>query len=236
MKQKWNWETYKAKIRNLKEKINLSEPRSISHVELSGFFAKHYDALLDFVTVGFYRNFIRDVISKMNIQPHDKILDMGAGTGRNALLMLPYLDDGEVIGLEIGEEMKEQFRKKSFHHHNLKLRELRIEKDLPFEQEFDKVFISFTFHGFKQADRIKIIENANKALKKGGKFLILDYNEFDLSQKPFYVRALFALECDLARDYIKRNWKKIWKEYDFSVEKIHPYFLGYIRLLELKKY
>lgn len=176
-----------------------------SYVEIKGFLARHDDTLLDLATVGFYKNFMKDVISKMNIQPNDMILDMGAGTGRNDLLMLDYLEEGKVIGLEIGEEMKKQFQKKSYYHDNLKLIELRIERDLPFEDEFDKVFISFALHGFKQKDRIKIIENVNKVLKKRGKFFILDYNEFDLSKEPFYIKVLFRLECDLASDYIKRN-------------------------------
>lgn len=207
-----------------------------SHVEVRGFFAKYYDTLLNLATVGFYKKFIKDMVSKMNIQPNDRILDMGAGTGRNGLLMIGYLEEGEVIGLEIGEEMKKQFREKSHHHDNLKLRELEIQKDLPFEHEFDKVFISFTLHGFKQEDRIEIIENAYKALKKGGKFFILDYNEFDLSKKPFYVRAFFDLECDLARDYIKRNWRKIWKEHNFLIKNEYLYFMNLIRLLGLEKY
>jgi ubiquinone/menaquinone biosynthesis C-methylase UbiE len=207
-----------------------------SYVEIKGFLARHYDTLLDLATVGFYKNFMKDVISKMNIQPNDMILDMGAGTGRNDLLMLGYLEEGKVIGLEIGEEMKKQFQEKSYYHDNLKLIELRIERDLPFEDEFDEVFISFTLHGFEQEDRIKIIENANKALKKRGKFFILDYNEFDLSNEPFYIKVLFRLECDLASDYIKRDWKNTLKERGFSVQNEHLYLKNLIRLLELKKY
>jgi len=207
-----------------------------SYVEVRGFLAKHYDTLLDLVTVGFYKNFMKDVISKMNIQPNDRILDMGAGTGRNDLLMYDYLKEGKVIGLEVGEEMKKQFQEKSYHHDNLKLIELRIEKDLPFENEFDKVFISFALHGFKQEDRIKIIENANKALKKRGKFFILDYNEFDLTKEPFYIKVLFLLECDLASDYIKRSWKNTLNEHGFSVQNKHVYLKNLIRLLELEKY
>ena len=106
----------------------------------------------------------------MKIQPSDRILDMGAGTGRNDLLMLKYLEEGKVIGLEIGAEMKKQFQKKAYHHDNLKLRGLRIEETLPFKDEFDKVFISFTFYGFNPENQIKIIENANNALKTGGSF------------------------------------------------------------------
>jgi len=63
-----------------------------SYVEIRGFLARYYDTLLDLATVGFYKNFMKDVISKMNIQPNDMILDMGAGTGRNDLLMLDYLE------------------------------------------------------------------------------------------------------------------------------------------------
>jgi len=207
-----------------------------SYVEIKGFLARHYDTLLDLATVGFYKNFIKDVISKMNIQPNDRILDMGAGTGRNDILMLDYLEEGKVVGLEIGEEMKKQFQEKSYYHDNLKLIELRIEKDLPFEDEFDKVFISFTLHGFEQENRIKIIENANKALKKRGKFFILDYNEFDLSREPFYIKVLFRLECDLANDYIKRDWKNILKERGFSFQNKHLYLKNLIRLFELEKY
>ena len=80
------------------------------YVEVKGFLAKHYGTLLDLVTVGFYKKIIKDAISKMGIQPNDRILDMGAGTGRNDLLMLGYLEEGEVIGLEIGEEMKKHAR------------------------------------------------------------------------------------------------------------------------------
>ncbi|MFW6117143.1 MAG: class I SAM-dependent methyltransferase [Thermoproteota archaeon] len=207
-----------------------------SHVEIKGFLAKYYDTLLDIATLGFYKKFLKDVISKMNIQSSDRILDLGAGTGRNDVVMLSYLEEGEVIGLEIGEEMKNQFQEKSHHYNNLKLRDLRIEEKLPFQEEFDKVFISFVLHGFKQQDRIKIIENAYKALKKKGKFFILDYNQFDLSKKPAYAKFLFDLECDLAKDYIKRNWRQIWKEHRFSVQNEYLYFLNFIRLLELEKY
>lgn len=220
-------------IKVLKEAIF---PRGTeSHVEVRGFVAKHYDTLLDLASFGFYQTFLKDVISKMNIRASDRILDLGSGTGRNALLMLEYLEEGEVIGLEIGEEMKRQFREKAYRYDNLNLRDLRIEQELPFEDEIDKVFISFTLHGFKQRDRINIIENAKRALKKGGKFFILDYNEFDLSKQPAFVRTFFGLECDLARDYIQRTWEKIWNAHGFSIQNEHLYLLNLIRLLELEK-
>jgi ubiquinone/menaquinone biosynthesis C-methylase UbiE len=58
-----------------------------SKVEIQGFTAKFYDNLVNFVTLGGYSIFIKKAIKSMNINPNDKIIDFGAGTGRNALLM-----------------------------------------------------------------------------------------------------------------------------------------------------
>jgi len=61
-----------------------------SKVEIQGFIAKYYDGILNFVTLGLYSKFINKVIESIEINSDDKILDFGAGTGRNALLMNSY--------------------------------------------------------------------------------------------------------------------------------------------------
>ncbi len=73
-----------------------------SKVEIQGLSAKFYDNLMNFASMGAYSRFIRKAISLMDIHPDDAILDFGAGTGRNALLMQKYLTGrGEVLGLEM---------------------------------------------------------------------------------------------------------------------------------------
>jgi len=107
----------------------------------------------------------------MNIQPNDKIIDLGAGTGRNACMMANYLSTkGEFVGLDISSEMVTQFERKCASLPNAKIVNQRIDEPLPYENEFDKVFISFVLHGFPQDVRRKIIRNAFKVLKKGGNF------------------------------------------------------------------
>lgn len=51
---------------------------------------------------------------------------------------------------------------------------------LTYHEEFDKVFISFILHGFENAQKVDIIGNAYRALKPGGVFYILDYEELFL--------------------------------------------------------
>jgi len=204
-----------------------------SKVEVAGFMARHYDVLLDIATFGRYLPFIKQVIRMTKIKPQDSILDLGAGTGRNACLMAKYLTEkGELVGVDISEEMIAQFRKRCADFPNTKVTNVRIDQPLPYNNRFTKVFISFVLHGFPQNVRMLIIANAFKALKYGGKLLILDYNEFLLSKVSFYLRIPFKmLECPYALDFIEKDWKKILAGVGFNDFEENFFINQCIRLL-----
>ncbi len=211
--------------------------QDMSKVEVKGFEAKFYDRLMDIITLGYYPFFIRKAIKDLHLKPGDKVLDFGAGTGRNALLMRKYVSsEGKIVGLEIGEEMKEQFRKNTAPYSNIELQELRIDEPLPFRNEIDLVFISFVLHGFIQEKRDRIIQNAYDALKSGGRFAILDYANFDVDEaNPVVKFAIRKLECPLAEDFIRRDTKEMLVAHGFKDFEEHLYFGGYVRLLIVKK-
>jgi len=173
----------------------------------------------------------------MNIEPNHKIIDLGAGTGRNACLMMEQLSKkGELVGLDISEEMILQFNKNCAEFSNAKVIYKRIDQGLDYEMYFDKAFISFVLHGFPQEARNQIIRNAFKALKKNGEFFILDYNEFSLKEMPFYLKIPFKFaECSYAFDFIEKDWKKILSGEGFSYFEEYLFFKKYIRLLKAKK-
>lgn len=208
-----------------------------SKVETPGSIARHYDILLDIATFGKYLPFIKQVISIANIKPDDRILDLGAGTGRNACLMAKYLSEkGELIGVDISKDMIAQFEKRCTDFPNVKIINRRIDQTLPYKNDFSKVFISFVLHGFPQNARKVIIENAFQALKQNGEFLILDYNEFSLPDIPFYLRLAFKLmECPYAFDFIEKDWKKILADIGFNNFEEHFFFRHFIRLLRAVK-
>ncbi len=208
-----------------------------SKVELKGFEAKHYDKLIDTITLGWYPKFINQVIKDLELKEGAKIADFGAGTGRNALLMLPYIkENGEIVGYEIGKEMQEQFLQKTKDFQNIKLENKSILEGLDKENYFDIVFISFVFHGFTGENREKIIKNAYKILKPGGIFAILDFNEFDVEKSPFYIRVgIKFLECPLASDFINRDLKDMLSKFSFQDFKVNTYFKNHLRLLKAKK-
>jgi ubiquinone/menaquinone biosynthesis C-methylase UbiE len=205
-----------------------------SKVEISGFTARYYDQLMDIMTLGRYSYIMRKSIQLMKIKPADRILDLGAGTGRNACLMRKYISSkGELLGLDISKEMISQFTKNCAHFPNIKVINARIDQDLAYESSFDKVFISFVLHGFPQKVRYMIIRNAFRALRKGGEFFILDYNEFSLSEIPFYFRRFFKLiECPYAFDFIEKDWKNILSLEGFDDFGQYRVLGNYVRLLK----
>ena len=208
-----------------------------SKVEIRGFVAKHYDTLMNVITLGRYSFFIKKVVLLMKIKPNHKIIDLGAGTGRNACLMMKQLSTkGELVGLDISEDMIVQFNKNCAEFSNAKVIYKRIDQDLGYEGYFDKAFISFVLHGFPQEARKQIIGNAFKALKKNGELFILDYNEFSLKEMPFYLKIPFKFaECPYVFDFIEKDWKKILAGEGFNYFEEYLFFNKYIRLLKAKK-
>ncbi len=210
--------------------------QSDSKVEVKGFEARHYDLLMNLISIGSYPSFIQNVVKEMNIQPQDKILDFGCGSGRNMCLMTKYLSDqGKVLGLDIGTEMLEQAQTRCKKYSNVEFKNLRIDEVLPYENEFDKIFISFVLHGFVQENRLQIIDNARRALRPGGEFIILDYNEFDLQHASLLARFAFKVECPLATDFISRDLKGILQKQGFHEFKSTTFYKGYVRLLSTRK-
>ncbi len=208
-----------------------------SGVELTPFIARHYDGLMNTLSFGLYRGFIKNAIREMNIQKDDHILDLGCGTGRNAALMAQYIGKkGIITGIDISSDMESQFLSKFEADKQVSFINQRIDQPFKLEKKFDIVFISFVIHGFPHAVRQTVIQNVLENLKPGGRFIILDFAEFDMAAMPLHHRFVFkSVECKYAFDYIERDWKKILAENGFADFKEYFHLKKYVRLLEAKK-
>ena len=208
-----------------------------SKVELQGFVARHYDTLLNVATLGLYGSFIANAVAAVGIQPADKIIDLGAGSGRNALLMGEYLDGkrGKIVGLEISDAMIANFRTNTKNSPNIDVIHQRIDQPFDLGEAFDKAFIAFVIHGFPHPVRETIIQNVRNNLRPGGEFAILDFNEFTISEMPFWVRIPFTtIECKYAFDFVERDWKEILSHHGFGDFTETTFMKKYIRLLKAK--
>lgn len=208
-----------------------------SGVELTPFISRHYDALMNTLSFGLYRGFIEKAIRQIQIQPGCQILDLGCGTGRNAALMAEYTgNEGSITGMDISPEMENQFLSKFGADKKVSFVNQRIDQVFSLNTKFDMVFISFVIHGFPHTVRQTVIQNALNHLKPGGRFIILDFAEFDMAAMPPHHRFVFkSVECKYAFDYIERDWKKILTDAGFTNFSEHFYLKKYVRLLQATK-
>jgi len=127
-------------------------------------------------------------------------------------------------------------RKRCQPYPNVEFREQRIELPLTYQDEFDKVFISFVLHGFEDAQKVGIINNAYHALKPGGVFCIFDYNEFELERLWFPVRWAFIRgECQLALEFLSLDLRKILSSQGFANLQEELFLKRHLRLLRAAK-
>ena len=199
---------------------------------------RYYDLFMDVISLGYYPFLIKKVVDKMDIQPGESILDLGSGTGRNDCFIAQKIGpEGKVLGLDISKEMLSLSRKRCRPYPNVSFTEERIEAPLTYQDEFDRVFISFVLHGFEDHQKIKIISNAYQALKPGGVFCIFDYNEFDLGKLWFPLRQAFIRgECQLALEFLKLDLKGMLSKQGFTGLEEELFLKGHLRLLKAAKW
>jgi ubiquinone/menaquinone biosynthesis C-methylase UbiE len=212
-------------------------PSARSKVEIGEWGAHYYDVFLNLLSLGHYSHLVKGVVEKMGIKPGQSILDLGSGTGRNDCFMAQKIgSQGKLVGLDISDEMLGRALKRCCEYTNISFKKQRIELPLTYKEEFDKVFISFTLHGFEDDQKLGIIYNAYQALKPGGAFYILDYSEFDLGRVWFPLRWAFTRwECQLAVEFLKLDIKEMLHSQGFTDFEEEFFFKGRLRLLKTVK-
>ncbi len=141
-------------------------------VVITGFEAKHYDELLDIVTLFQYERFMRNLLlTHMDVGPGSRVAEFGIGNGRNARILMPKISpSGEFVGFDISEDMLRRAREKLGGLEGIKILKHDVREKFPEEYRgyFDAALMVLAFHGFTPEDRGRIMDNAREILKPGG--------------------------------------------------------------------
>lgn len=137
--------------------------------------ASKYDVMNDFMSFGLHRWWKAELAKELNPTEYEVLLDVAGGTGDIGNL---YLSKGgkEVVISDLNKEMLEQGK--------LKHRDPRISwvhanaEKLPFaDNSFDYYTISFGIRNVTNID--KVLSEAFRVLKKGGKFICLEFSDVE---------------------------------------------------------
>jgi ubiquinone/menaquinone biosynthesis C-methylase UbiE len=110
-------------------------------------------------------------LALMDIRPEDRILDLGCGTGWASRRMARITTAGEVVGLDVADEMLRRAEEESSAFRNVRYVWGSAEKISEADNAFTKVLSVESFYYY--ADQGKALEELRRVMAPGAKLFIL---------------------------------------------------------------
>jgi ubiquinone/menaquinone biosynthesis C-methylase UbiE len=119
-----------------------------------------------------------DVLKQLKLKKDMTAADFGSGSGGWAIPLAKKLEEGKVYAIDILEEPLSALRSKALLEKvfNIKLILADVEKDIDLPKESLDIIL-MTNLLFQVDDKKKVLEQGKKFLKKGGKILIVDWEQ-----------------------------------------------------------
>jgi ubiquinone/menaquinone biosynthesis C-methylase UbiE len=127
---------------------------------------------------------VRDVryksrlIAQANIQPGQRVMDLGCGTGTLAIMAKHAQPRAEVVGLDADPDMLKVARFKSAKENA----EVKFDQGMTFslpypDAYFDRVLSSIMIHHLKTPDKERTAREVYRVLKPGGQLHVIDFGK-----------------------------------------------------------
>ena len=157
-----------------------NEPKTKDGPQTSGstiHWAAEYDFFMNLLGMGTNRANSRMVVELAGIQPGERVLDVGCGTGRLTLTARAYTGpSGAVYGIDAAPEMIEVARKNAERSTLNVVFDVGLIEDLPFQEaSFDAVINRLVIHHLPNDLKHKGFAEILRVLKPGGRLLIADF-------------------------------------------------------------
>ncbi|HTQ70721.1 MAG TPA: class I SAM-dependent methyltransferase [Acidocella sp.] len=143
--------------------------------------AGKYDIMNDLMSLGIHRLWKREFLTLLNPRPHHKLLDLAAGTGDISFGWLKR-GGGPVVMSDINESMLNVGRDRATANGYLGDIEFLVAdaEKLPLPaQTFDRISMAFGLRNCTNKD--KVIAEAFRLLRPGGRFLVLEFSKLQIA-------------------------------------------------------
>ena len=206
---------------------NLQQKKNLVENVFNKVFDK-YDLMNDFMSFGIHRIWKKELIYMMNPSKDQKLLDVASGTGDVAKIYSELTDNkSHIICIDPNDKMISQGKKKLKKYKNIKWKIGNAEKlDLP-DNTFDYYTIVFGLRNTKNIN--KSISEAYRVLKKGGRFLCLEFSKVENYNLNFIYKNYSKLIPIIGQIVVGDR-----KPYDYLIESIDK-FINQKQLIKIMK-
>lgn len=147
-----------------------------------------YDPILRLTLREF--EFKNTLVKAAQVQPGQRVLDLGCGTATLTILVKQTQPDAEVAGIDGDEKVLTLARLKVLQSGMVVALDHGMVYALPYpDNSFDHVFSSLLFHHLSRDNKLRALRETFRVLRPGGKLHVTDWGK---AANPF-MRALFLL-------------------------------------------
>jgi ubiquinone/menaquinone biosynthesis C-methylase UbiE len=177
------------------------------------------------------------LIAQACIQPGQRVLDLGCGTGTLMLLIKRTHPDIDVYGLDVDHQVLDIARKKAEQAGAMISLQQGVATDLPYDDEtFDRVFASLMLHHLTREDKCQTLAETFRVLKSGGELHVADFGK--PQDRTMWLISLLVRWAEEVHDHIRGLLPVFMAEAGFCrVEEVSRYrtLSGTIALYRARK-
>jgi len=186
---------------------------------------KKYDIMNDLMSLGIHRIWKKNLIQMMNPTSKKKLIDVACGTGDITKLYLEYTNNNSTIlcvdsNINMIKECKKNLKK----YKNIKWKVCNAEKLNVPDNNFDFYTISFGLRNTKNIN--KSLNEAYRVLKKGGRFLCLEFSKIENNNLEILYKNYSKLIPNIGEIVVGEK-----KPYEYLVKSIEN-FISQKQLIE----
>ena len=185
-----------------------------------------YDLMNDLMSFGIHRIWKKELIQMINPSIKQKLIDVASGTGDIAKLYSEAtLNKSEILCIDPNNKMVMEAKKKLKKYKNIKWQVGSAEKLRVPSNFFDFYTISFGLRNTKNLN--KSISEAHRVLKKGGRFICLEFSKIENSNLNFLYKNYSKILPIIGKLIVGDK-----RPYDYLIKSIDK-FLNQNQLLEI---
>ena len=187
---------------------------------------KKYDLMNDLMSLGIHRIWKKNLIQMMNPSNNKSLIDVACGTGDVGKLYLEATNyNPKILCVDPNINMIKECKKNLKSYKNVKWKVCNAERLNVPDNSFDFYTISFGLRNVKNLN--KSLQEAHRVLKKGGRFLCLEFSKIENNNLEILYKNYSKLIPKIGKVIVGEK-----KPYEYLVESIEN-FISQKQLIEI---